>query len=128
MKKFAATFQIVIGAGIIGIWIFLWGSNQIPELETEPVRILMHITAEIVTGLLLLVSGVWIILKKYTHNMLFNLSFGCLIYSLLASPGYYAQKGEWIPFIIFMMMLVITIGLLFLNSKRGMDKNLSVPE
>ena len=74
MKKTSAVYQIIIGTGMIGIWIILFLSEQIPELLTEPVRIAMHILAETVTGALLIISGV-ITLKTGSQNkILYNLS------------------------------------------------------
>lgn len=116
MKKVVAIYQIIIGLGIIGIWISLFLSNQIPETQTELIRITMHILAEITTGVLLISSGVYILTKKRLSS-LFDVSSGSLIYTLIASPGYYAQKGEWAVFAIFLAMLIITVTMLLFKKK-----------
>lgn len=116
MKKLVAVYQTIIGIGMIGIWILLFSTNQIPEFETEPIRIILHITAEIVTGFLLIGSGIWLIMTNKTHPLLFNLSFGCLLYTLIASPGYYAQNGDWGVLAAFLIMLIITAVLLWKSS------------
>lgn len=112
MKKASAVFQIVMGSGMIGVWIVLFATNQIPELEAEPVRIAMHIVAEWTTGILLLISGLWTVVKSTPHKTLFYLSLGALTYTLIASPGYYGGKGEWGVFAVFMLMLVATIAVI----------------
>ena len=119
MRKLTAVFQIILGAGIIGIWVMLFLSGRIPEIQTEPLRIAMHIAAEFTTGCLLLISGIYSLIKSAQHRVLFNLSFGALIYTLIVSPGYYADRGEWPVFAVFMIMLVITVLLILLNSKTG---------
>jgi len=48
----------------------LFLSNQIPEIQTEPIRITMHILAEITTGVLLISSGVYILTKKKFSSLL----------------------------------------------------------
>jgi len=73
MKKIIAIYQIIIGLGMIGIWILLFLSNQIPEIQTELIRITMHILAEITTGVLLISSGVYILTKK-KFSSLFDIS------------------------------------------------------
>jgi len=47
--QFAAIFGIILGLGMIGQWGMSYFSKQIPELETEPIRIWFHIAAEMVT-------------------------------------------------------------------------------
>ena len=105
--KISGMFQLVIGAGMIGIWLVLFLSKQIPELQTAPFRIFMHILAEIVTASLLLISGSFILLKKYRHPIFYNLSFGMLIYTLIASQGHYAQQSDWGLVTLFFLMLSI---------------------
>ena len=117
MKKVTAIYQITIGIGMMGVWLMLFLNHQIPELQTEAIRITMHMLAEITTGILLLTSGLYILIKKETHKTFLNLSFGALIYTLIASPGYYAQQSEWSVFIVFIIMLVLTIGLVISNHR-----------
>ena len=47
---FASIFALVVGAGMIGQWLFLLASGQVPELETEPLRIRFHLAAEFVAA------------------------------------------------------------------------------
>ena len=113
--RITGIFQLVMGTGMIGIWVGLFLSKQIPELQTDPFQICMHILAEIVTALLLLISGSFILLKKYRHPIFFNLSFGMLIYTPIASQGYYVQQSDWGPVALFMVLLAMTAGLLIVT-------------
>ena len=49
---FASIFSIIVGLGMIVQWTMSYISKQIPELETEPIRIWFHIAAEMATALL----------------------------------------------------------------------------
>jgi len=55
-------YAIVIGIGILGLWLMLYLTRQIPELNTEPVAIAFHITAETTMGILSLLSGIFLLI------------------------------------------------------------------
>ena len=114
-EKLSGLYQVIMGIGMIGIWILNFVKGEIPELETEPYRIAMHILAEAVTACMLLVSGFSILLKGRKMKTLFNLASGALIYTLIASPGYFAQMSNWGGVVVFLALLVITIGLLLIE-------------
>ncbi len=56
-KKITALYSILVGISIIGIWLMLYFSFSIPEIASEPRRIIMHIIAEITTGITLIIGG-----------------------------------------------------------------------
>ncbi len=62
---FSSIFAIVIGLGMIGQWTMSFISKQIPELETEPIRIWFHIIGELITALALIVSGISLLAGWY---------------------------------------------------------------
>ena len=116
--KISGIYQLVIGLGMVGIWILHFLNGEVPELQTEPVRLAMHLLAEVATGSMLLVSGCFILLKGKKKSLLFNLSFGALLYSLIASPGYFAQMGKWGVTCMFLLLLITTVALLIVQDKR----------
>ena len=69
-------YSIIIGIGIIGLWIMLLATKQVPETETEPTAIAFHITAEITMGLLSLLSGVLLIINLSWALYIFILAMG----------------------------------------------------
>ena len=109
--KLAATYSIFVGISMIGVWVMLFFSNEIPELSTTPIAISMHIAAEIVTAILLIVGGIGLLLKKIWGFQTYMFSMGMLVYTLIQSPGHYAEKGELIFVVIFGAF--ITIALFF---------------
>ena len=57
IKAMAAIYSILIGISIIGVWTILYINGSIPEFDTEPIRIGMHLIAEIATGIILILGG-----------------------------------------------------------------------
>ena len=92
---FPAVFAILVGVGIIGQWLALILSNEIPELKTEPIRIRFHIAAEMATALLLLVSGILLLSRAALGQTVFLVAVGMVFYTCIVSPGYFAQQGKW---------------------------------
>ena len=94
IRKTAGIFSIIVGLSIIGMWLMFYFTGSISELDTEPARIIMHLMAEFVTALALIVGG-WGQLKlKAWGEKLYLLATGALIYTIIQSPGYFLQTGE----------------------------------
>ncbi|MFQ6061027.1 MAG: hypothetical protein ACE5KV_07030, partial [Thermoplasmata archaeon] len=62
-RSLAAVYSIFVGLAMIGMWMVLYATGQIPELEMEPFGIHMHIAAEI-TCAILLIAGACGLLKN----------------------------------------------------------------
>jgi hypothetical protein len=108
-------YAIVMGIGIIGLWIMLVRANQVPELKTEPVAIKFHITAEIIMGILLLLSGIFLLIGLSWAPNFFVLAMGLVIYAVINSAGYYGQRKQWSFVIMFGIILIISVSLVILN-------------
>jgi len=109
MKKIASAYSIFIGLSMFGMWTMFWILGEIPELETEPIRIVMHLAAEFATAVLLIVGGIALLRSwKYGIN-LFQFSMGMLIYTLIQSPGYFAEQGEFVFVLMFAVFLLVAV-------------------
>ncbi len=111
---FAALYSIVIGAGMIGQWAFSLARKQVPELETEPIRIRFHLAAEFTTAIALLIGGLSLLTNSSWGLQLYLVSMGMLLYTVIVSPGYFAQRGQWPMVGLFAVVLVlglISLGL-----------------
>lgn len=118
MLKISGIYQILLGAGMLGIWVLHVLRGEIPELQTEALRITAHLLAEGATAISLLISGFFILLKGRKSEALFNISFGALIYTLIASPGYFAQQAQWGMASLFLILLTITLAILVAQGKH----------
>jgi hypothetical protein len=108
-------YAIVIGIGIIGLWTMLLLTNQVPELETEPIAIKFHITAEIIMGILSLLSGIFLLIGLSLAPYFFMLAMGSVIYAVINAAGYYGQRKQWVFVIMFGIILTASVSLVILN-------------
>lgn len=118
IHKVTSIYSAVIGISMIGLWIMLLSTNQVPELATEPYRILAHILAEILTAALLIISAYGLLRRKSWSQQMHPFSQGALLYTLIASPGYYLQTGDLPMVIMFSIILVMNIAFLLLALTR----------
>ena len=112
IKKYASIYSIFIGISMIGMWIMFYINDQIPELNSEPIRIGMHLTAEFTTAVLLIIGGIGLLKGWSKAIYIFHFSMGMLVYTLIQSPGYFAQQGD-IGFVL-MFAVFIILSLIFL--------------
>ena len=92
---FAGVFAIVVGVGMIGQWTVSLVGGQVPELRSEPIRIRFHLAAEFATALALTVSGIGLLAGGPWARYAYLVAAGMLLYTVIVSPGYFAQQGNW---------------------------------
>ena len=107
--KFTAWFGIVVGGMMFAQWGFFIAAGQVPELQSEPYRIAFHLAAEALTALGLIVSGVLLLRKVPAGRTLYRVACGLLLYSVVVSPGYFAQQGQWALVAMFLVLLVLAV-------------------
>jgi hypothetical protein len=105
--KFSAWYSILVGILMIGQWGFFLGTGQVPELQTEPIRIAFHLAVELITAIMLVFGGYLLLKKTSLSKQLALVAAGMLLYTTIVSPGYFAQLGEW-PIVIMFGLLVVT--------------------
>lgn len=89
-------FEIIIGVAMIGLWMVLLATRQIPQIPAGNRDIWFHLTAELLTGVLLVGSGGWLLTAKGDRAaILASLALGALLYTTINSPGYYADRDDW---------------------------------
>ena len=106
---FASIFALIVGAGMIGQWIFFLVTGQVPELQTEPLRIRFHLAAEFATAIALLAGGVALLTGQSWGQWLYLLAMGMLLYTVIVSPGYFAEKGQWAFVGMFAVVLLLAL-------------------
>ena len=107
--RFVAWYSIVVGVLMIGQWTFFLVAGLVPELQTEPWRIAFHLLGEGVTAIALIVSGVALLRRTMWAREAAFAALGMLTYTLLVSPGYFAQAGEWPLVAMFGVLLILTV-------------------
>lgn len=109
MKKYIGIFFLITGLSIIGLWIMLFITNQIPELQTNKVEILFHITIELIMAIFSIYTGFTIIKKHTFYKQMTMFTSGMLIYSIINSSGYYLNLINYPMLILFAIILVLVI-------------------
>jgi hypothetical protein len=102
---FAAYYGIIVGFLMFAQWGFFLASGQVPEVQTEPIRLAFHLAAEFITAAGLIATGFGLFKKYSWAKTGFLISTGMVIYSEIVSPGYFAQQGQWIFVIMFAVLL-----------------------
>ena len=111
---FAAIYAIVVGVGMIGQWLVFLATGQVPELKTEPLRIRFHLAAEFATALALVAGGLALLTGQPWGRWFYLLAMGMLLYTVIVSPGYFAQKGQWAfvgMFAVVLLLALVSIAL-----------------
>jgi hypothetical protein len=107
---FSAWYGIVVAVLVVGQWAFLLASGNVPELRDAPREIAFHIAAELLMALVLLVGSVGLLRSWSWAAVVYLVGAGMVVYSVINSPGYFAQRGTWVLVAMFMVLLVLTVA------------------
>ena len=102
---------------MILMWVFFIVSGNVPEFQVKPWEIIYHLIAEFTTAILLVVAGILALVKRPTSKPLLLTAFGMLLYTVILSPGYYAQRGNMDFVIFFSVLTILTIISIIINIK-----------
>jgi len=106
---FAALYAVAVGTLMIGQWIFLLATRQVPELKTGPASIALHLAAEFSTAVMLICGGFALLAKRPWGRQVFPVAMGMLLYTLIASPGYFAQRRAWAAVVMFAALFALAL-------------------
>ena len=107
--KFYSIFALIIGISMIGLWLMLLTTSQVPELETAPYEITLHLIAEFSTAILLIISATLLFIGNKKGHVLINIAYGMLLYTLIVSSGYYLDLSNRPMALMFGVMFVLSI-------------------
>ncbi|MBN2406048.1 MAG: hypothetical protein JXE06_10765 [Coriobacteriia bacterium] len=102
---FPAWYALIVGVLIIAQWGFFLATGQVPELQSEPYRIAFHLVGEAITAIVLIGAGVGLLKRCLWGRSLALVAYGLLVYTMIVSPGYFAQSGDW-PFVVMFVVLL----------------------
>ena len=111
---------------MICMWIAFLVTNQVPKINTAPLKISYHLLAESITALLLLIGGFGLYTKKSWVFHLYLISMGMLLYTVIVSAGYYADLGEIVMvgmFTVFQVFTILFISITFISCEDFKDRN-----
>jgi hypothetical protein len=108
--KFTAWYAILVGILMMAQWSFFLATGSVPEVQSEPIRLAFHLAAEFVTAFCLIVAGAAILRAKAWGRAFMLAALGMLVYTVIISPGYFAQQGQWPLVGMFAVLLVLALG------------------
>ncbi|MBN1837120.1 MAG: hypothetical protein JW820_14790 [Spirochaetales bacterium] len=115
--KSSAIYALAVGLMMIGMWTFFILSAQVPELEERPVEIVFHLTVEFATAVVLVTAGLASLGRRSWGLVLQLFGFGMLAYTVILSPGYYAQRGQAGFVVLFAVLLAATLVFLVVAAR-----------
>jgi hypothetical protein len=121
--RFAGLYGLLVGIMMFAQWLFFLITGQVPELHTEPYRIALHLAAEFITALGISVSAIGLIMQTTWGAKAYLLFSGMLVYSMVASPGYFAQQGQWALVGMFAVLLALAMVSLSLVWRKIDDRS-----
>lgn len=107
--QFTAIFTLAVGVLMIVQWSLSLVTHKVPELSTQPRQITFHLVAEFLTAVFLIFAGIALLARSLVGYPVALLALGMLLYTLINSPGYFAQKGQWAMVVLFVVLLVLSL-------------------
>ena len=116
---FSSIFAILVGALMVIQWTLTIVRGQIAGPEDGSagrgrIEMTYHLVAEFATAVLLIVAGTGLLSSMPWGTTVFFVASGMLIYTVINSPGYFAQQGNRPMVIMFAVILVLAMVSLFL--------------
>ncbi len=103
---------------MIGMWVAFLGMGEVPELNSRPVEIIYHLIAEFLTAFALLTGGFVLLTNRKWSFHVYLVSIGMLLYTVIVSAGYFAQRGNWATIGMFTTFTILTATIIGLSIYR----------
>ncbi|MFB6197363.1 MAG: hypothetical protein ABEI52_03705 [Halobacteriaceae archaeon] len=121
-RRVTGTYCIGIGITMASMWIVFYVAGAIPELTSAPMEIGSHLIAEGLTASFLLAAGYGLFRSRHWATSVLLFALGMLLYTVINSAGYFAQRGELVMVGMF-TLLTLTTGAFLLDLLRDAAVN-----
>ena len=114
--KIIAGYSLIIGISILGMWGLILTTEEVPE---GPLELTFHLISEFLMALAVLVAGILILKKHNLGRGLGLAAHGMVVYSVLNAAGYYAERGETVLPLLFIVLMGASLWciILLMNKK-----------
>jgi hypothetical protein len=109
METIVAWYAVLVGILVLGLWAVSLATGRVPELVARPWEIRAHLAAEGLMAILMLAGGLATLSGATDGPRLLLVGLGSTLYSVVASSGYYLQRREWPPVVMFAVLFVLTL-------------------
>jgi hypothetical protein len=108
MERVVAVYSIVVGILVFAMWAVSLARHQVPELATKPWEIRTHISAEWIMAATMLGGGATSLAGVGAGRPVLLLGLGMTIYSIVNASGYYLERRQAPPVVMFGVLLILT--------------------
>lgn len=112
---FAAAYAISVGVLMLVQWALTAARDRIPD-PTEALsgrgrrELVFHWVAESLTSISLVTAGIALLLQRTWAPRIYMLAMGMLVYTVINSAGYFAQRREWPMVAVFGALLAFAVA------------------
>ena len=99
-------YCVITGAFMVVWWVIGIGRGALRRPDRSRPQIMLHLAAELVTAALLVAGGA--LLSPGGNTGVALVGLGALLYTVIASPGYFLARRERAPIVMFAVLLVLT--------------------
>lgn len=108
--RFIGYYSIILGCAIMAMWMMILHNGDIPEGKTE---MGFHLFSEFLMAIICLIGG-FILLRR--GSAVFNIiAHAMVIYSVINAAGYYAERGQGMMGILFIILFIVSLVILFIH-------------
>jgi hypothetical protein len=111
---------------MLGMWVMLFATGDVPELQTAPIALVFHLVAEVMTAAAMLAAGVGLLRCARWAVPAYLIGSGLLLYTVVASAGYFAQDAEWPLVVMFAALAALCVAALWQLERAGRAAQASV--
>lgn len=118
VRVVVAAYSLVVGIMMLVMWSVFAVTDQIPEIEERPKEIAFHLAAEFLTAFALIAGGAGLSLRRGWAFGVNMAALGMLAYTVVVSPGYYAETGDYAFVGMFAALMALTLVFIVLSVLR----------
>jgi hypothetical protein len=107
-------FYVLNGVSMLVIWPILLVADQVPELHTQFVYLMFHLTAESLTALLSIVTGLWLIAGREWARIIYYVTTGLSVSAGFLALGRYLLESDIFDWGIVLMLSILSLTTLAL--------------
>lgn len=115
IKKLSAYYLVLLGVSISGMWIIILLNGEIEEGRVE---FLFHLFSEFLMALTCFSAGILTLRKHFSGIGLSIAGHAMLIYSVLNAAGYYAERGNVMFPVLFIVLFLLSLIFIYFLVKK----------
>ena len=108
LASVVAWYCMGVGVLMLAWWVLSIRQGALRRPDRTPGEIRLHVVAEVLTAVVLLVGGASLAAGNGAGAALVGL--GMLLYTVVTSPGYFLARREWAPVVMFALLAVLGVA------------------